>query len=155
MAIHVSPEVNNLLLLLIGERMLQADEDKAYQSHEPYDRLGKQLTKLSELIEDSVIEVGRSLPPQVATRYVRAMNMFVDDGGRNYLKEFADELDVVARGRVETSINITEAKWQIIAEIVRLLIELAVILVMSVFSGGGGGGGARAGGAGRPRAAKG
>ncbi|MER6290339.1 hypothetical protein [Streptomyces sviceus] len=136
MAIHVSPEVNNLLLLLIGERMLQADEDKAYQSHEPYDRLGKQLTKLSELIEDSVIEVGRSLPPQVATRYVRAMNMFVDDGGRNYLKEFADELDVVARGRVETSINITEAKWQIIAEIVRLLIELAVILVMSVFSGG-------------------
>jgi hypothetical protein len=40
MAIHVSPEVNNLLLLLIGERMLQADEDKAYQSHEPYDRLG-------------------------------------------------------------------------------------------------------------------
>ncbi|MEU5045487.1 hypothetical protein AB0G40_31780, partial [Streptomyces griseorubiginosus] len=136
MAIHVSPEVNNLLLLLIGEKMLQADEDKAYRSHEPYDRLGKQLTKLSELIEDSVIEVGRSLPPQVATRYVRAMNMFVDDGGRNYLKEFADELDVVARGRVETSINITEAKWQIIAEIVRLLIELAVILVMSVFSGG-------------------
>ncbi|WP_028810022.1 hypothetical protein [Streptomyces sp. 351MFTsu5.1] len=136
MAIHVSPEVNNLLLLLIGERMLQADEDKAYRSHEPYDRLGKQLTKLSELIEESVIEVGRSLPPQVATRYVRAMNMFVDDGGRNYLKEFADELDVVARGRVETSINITEAKWQIIAEIVRLLIELAVILVMSVFSGG-------------------
>ncbi|MFE3032383.1 hypothetical protein ACFXKY_12100 [Streptomyces canus] len=136
MAIHVSPEVNNLLLLLIGEKMLQADEDKAYQSHEPYDRLGKQLTKLSELIEDSVVEVGRSLPPQVATRYVRAMNMFVDDGGRNYLKEFADELDVVARGRVETSINIIEAKWQIIAEIVRLLIELAVILVMSVFSGG-------------------
>ncbi|MFE4816994.1 hypothetical protein ACFRFU_11275 [Streptomyces sp. NPDC056704] len=136
MAIHVSPEVNNLLLLLIGERMLQADEDKAYQSHEPYDRLGKQITKLSELIEDSVVEVGRSLPPQVATRYVRAMNMFVDDGGRNYLKEFADELDVVARGRVETSINITEAKWQIIAEIVRLLIELAVILVMSIFSGG-------------------
>ncbi|MEU6353680.1 hypothetical protein ABZ896_30860 [Streptomyces sp. NPDC047072] len=136
MAIHVSPEVNNLLLLLIGERMLQADEDKAYQSHEPYDRLGKQLTRLSELIEESVIEVGRSLPPQVATRYVRAMNMFVDDGGRNYLKEFADELDVVARGRVETSINIIEAKWQIIAEIVRLLIELAVILVMSIFSGG-------------------
>ncbi|MFC8362811.1 hypothetical protein ACFUIY_23435, partial [Streptomyces griseorubiginosus] len=150
MAIHVSPEVNNLLLLLIGEKMLQADEDKAYRSHEPYDRLGKQLTKLSELIEDSVIEVGRSLPPQVATRYVRAMNMFVDDGGRNYLKEFADELDVVARGRVETSLNITEAKWQIIAEIVRLLIELAVILVMSVFSGGGGGG-AGAGGAGARR----
>ncbi|MFI0508393.1 hypothetical protein ACH3Y9_04920 [Streptomyces sp. WSLK1-5] len=136
MAIHVSPEVNNLLLLLIGERMLQADEDKAYRSHEAYDRLGKQLTRLSELIEDSVIEVGRSLPPQVATRYVRAMNMFVDDGGRNYLKEFAAELDVVARGRVETSVNITEAKWQIIAEVVRLLIELAVILVMSVFSGG-------------------
>jgi len=136
MAIHVSPEVNNLLLLLIGERMLQADEDKAYQSHEPYARLGRQLHRLSDLIEASVVEVGRSLPPAVATRYVRAMNLFVDDRGRNALKDFAAELDVVAQSRVETSMNIMEAKWQIIAEIVRLLIELAVILVMSVFSGG-------------------
>ncbi|SNX66210.1 hypothetical protein SAMN06272735_8056 [Streptomyces sp. TLI_55] len=136
MAIHVSPEVNNLLLLLIGERMLQADEDKAYQSHEPYARLGRQLHRLSDLIEVSVVEVGRALPPAVATRYVRAMNLFVDDRGRNALKDFAAELDVVAQSRVETSMNIMEAKWQIIAEIVRLLIELAVILVMSVFSGG-------------------
>ncbi|NNN35643.1 hypothetical protein HLK59_35825 [Streptomyces sp. S3(2020)] len=136
MAIHVSPEVNNLLLLLIGERMLQADEDKAYQSREPYARLGRQLNRLSDLIEVSVRDVGRSLPPAVATQYVRAMNLFVDDRGRNTLKEFADELDVVAQGRVETSMNIMEAKWQIIAEVVRLLIELAVILVMSVFSGG-------------------
>ncbi|MFC9079813.1 hypothetical protein ACFTY7_22985, partial [Streptomyces sp. NPDC057062] len=136
MAIEASPQLNNLLFVLIGERLLQANEDQAYASHLPYKRLGKRVLELSDIIEQSVVGTGRALPPRVGNDYVRAMNLFVNDGGTNYLKEFADQLDEIAQGRVQTSMNITESKWQIIAELIRLLIELAIILVMSIFSGG-------------------
>ncbi|WP_299531524.1 hypothetical protein [uncultured Streptomyces sp.] len=136
MTIHVSPQLNNLLFVLIGERMLQADEDKAYASHQPYHRLGKRVVDLSDLIEQSVVGVGRALPPQVGNNYVRAMNLFVDSGGTNYLREFAGQLDTIAQGRVKSSMDIMESKWQIIAELIRLLIELAIILALSIFTGG-------------------
>ncbi|MEU8588767.1 hypothetical protein AB0C59_17470 [Streptomyces sp. NPDC048664] len=136
MAIEASPQLNNLLFVLIGERLLQANEDLAYASHVPYKQLGKRVLELSDVIEQSVVGTGRALPPRVGNDYVRAMNLFVNDGGTNYLKDFADQLDEIAQGRVQTSMNITESKWQIIAELIRLLVELAIILVMSVFSGG-------------------
>ncbi|MFF0035889.1 hypothetical protein ACFYRG_06620 [Streptomyces mirabilis] len=136
MAIEASPQLNNLLFVLIGERLLQANEDQAYASHLPYKQLSKRVLELSDVIEQSVVGTGRALPPQVGNNYVRAMNLFVNDGGTNYLKDFADQLDEIAEGRAQTSMNITESKWQIIAELIRLLIELAIILVMSIFSGG-------------------
>ncbi|ELP71350.1 hypothetical protein STRTUCAR8_02461, partial [Streptomyces turgidiscabies Car8] len=132
----VSPELNNLLFVLIGEKMLQADEDLAYASHKPYKRLGKNVRSLSDLIEESVRGVGTALPPQVGQQYVRAMRLFVDNGGTNYLREFARQLDDVGNGRVKTSMDIMESKWQIIAELVRLLIELAIITALSFFTGG-------------------
>ncbi|MFC4034388.1 hypothetical protein ACFO3J_23335 [Streptomyces polygonati] len=136
MAIHASTAVNNLLFVLIGERMIQADEDMAYASRLPYQRLGRRVSELTDLIETSVVSVGRSLPPQVGQNYVRSMRLFVDNGGTNYLREFADQLDTIAQGRVQTSSQITESKWQIIAEVVRLLIELAIATILSIFTGG-------------------
>ncbi|MFJ1967631.1 hypothetical protein ACIO93_03080 [Streptomyces sp. NPDC087903] len=136
MSIVVSPQLNNLLFVLIGEKMLQADEDLAYASHKPYKRLGKNVRDLSDLIEQSVLGVGQSLPPQVGQQYVRAMRLFVDNGGTNYLREFSKQLDDVGDGRVKISMDIMEAKWQIIAELVRLLIELAIITALSFFTGG-------------------
>ncbi|MFI6339558.1 hypothetical protein ACIBLC_32000, partial [Streptomyces sp. NPDC050535] len=136
MSIIVSPQLNNLLFVLIGEKMLQADEDLAYRSHQPYRRLGKNVRELSDLIEQSVFGVGQALPPQVGRQYVRAMRLFVDNGGTNYLREFAGQLDDVSDGRVKISMDIMEAKWSIIAELVRLLIELAIIAALSFFTGG-------------------
>ncbi|MFD6424903.1 hypothetical protein ACFWEP_23395, partial [Streptomyces sp. NPDC060198] len=136
MSIIVSPQLNNLLFVLIGEKMLQADEDLAYRSHQPYRRLGKNVRELSDLIEQSVFGVGQALPPQVGRQYVRAMRLFVDNGGTNYLREFARQLDDVGNGRVKISMDIMEAKWSIIAELVRLLIELAIIAALSFFTGG-------------------
>ncbi len=79
--------------------------------------------------------MGRALPPQVGNNYVRAMHMFLDSGGVNYLKEFADQLDGIGQSRTKSSMDIMESKWQIIAELVRLLIELLVIAVLSAFTG--------------------
>lgn len=39
MTIHATPQLNNLLFVLIGEKFLQADEDMAYANGKPYERL--------------------------------------------------------------------------------------------------------------------
>ncbi|MEU9429121.1 hypothetical protein AB0D87_41065, partial [Streptomyces sp. NPDC048342] len=136
MTIHASPQLNNLLFVLIGEKMLQADEDMAYANGKPYERLGRRVRDLSDLIEQTAGGVGRALPPQVGNNYVRAMHMFLDSGGVNYLKEFADQLDSIGQSRTKSSMDIMESKWQIIAELIRLLIELMIIAVLSAFTGG-------------------
>ncbi|NED14432.1 hypothetical protein G3I33_23450, partial [Streptomyces sp. SID9124] len=136
MSIQVSPQLNNLLFVLIGEKMLQADEDMAFANGRPYGRLGRRVRDLSDLIEQTAGGVGRSLPPQVGNQYVKAMHLFLDSGGKNYLKDFADQLDDLEKARTKSSMDIMEAKWQIIAELIRLLIELAIIMALSIFTGG-------------------
>ncbi|MYU48360.1 hypothetical protein GTV15_19985, partial [Streptomyces sp. SID7803] len=54
MSIQVSPQLNNLLFVLIGEKMLQADEDMAFANGRPYGRLGgRRVRDLSDLIEQT------------------------------------------------------------------------------------------------------
>ncbi|MEU2131694.1 hypothetical protein [Streptomyces sp. NPDC018352] len=136
MSIKATPELNNLLFVLIGERLLQADEDLAYASRRPYHRLADRLTDLSGEIEQSAVGISRSLPPKVGANYLQSMKLFIDNGGTNHLRDFSDQLKTIGDGRTETSMNITESKWQIIAELIRLMIELLIIAVMAFFSGG-------------------
>ncbi|MBM9624578.1 hypothetical protein JE024_39250 (plasmid) [Streptomyces zhihengii] len=136
MAIEPSEDLQRLIFVLTGERFLEADEDRGYASHDPYVRLARRARDLSGTIEGSVGGIGRALPGEAGAAYVRAMRLLVNDGGRNALGEFAGQLDRIADGRVRTSMNVTESKWQLVAELVRLLIELAVLAAMAFFSGG-------------------
>ncbi|MDX3240545.1 hypothetical protein PV408_01560, partial [Streptomyces sp. ME18-1-4] len=136
MAIQASTPVNNMLFVLTGERLIQANEDLAHESHAPYRKLARNLDELSDLVEKSIGSAARALPPQAGQNYVRAMRMFVDQGGTANLKQFSRQLDEVADNRVRTSYQIMETKWQIIAEVIRLIIELLVVFALSVFSSG-------------------
>ncbi|MGW2111925.1 hypothetical protein, partial [Streptomyces sp. NPDC001948] len=109
MSIKATPELNNLLFVLIGERLLQADEDLAYASRRPYHRLADRLTDLSGEIEQSVVGISRSLPPKVGANYLQSMKLFIDNGGTNHLRDFSDQLKTIGDGRTETSMNIIES----------------------------------------------
>ncbi|MFI5572551.1 hypothetical protein ACIA6T_35605, partial [Streptomyces sp. NPDC051740] len=50
--------------------------------------------------------------------------------------QFAGRLDDIADGRVKTSYDIMEGKWQISAEVIRLLIELKTLFWLSAVTGG-------------------
>ncbi|MCA1270831.1 hypothetical protein LCE32_12315, partial [Streptomyces sp. 7G] len=136
MSIQVSPEVNAMIFILTGEKLMDADEDLAFESRRPYSGLGRKLDRLSSLIDKSIHDIGESMPDDLASSYAKAMGMLIDDGGKNYLREFSDQLDKIAEGRRKTSMDIMESKWQVIAEIIRLLIEIAIYLAMSFFTGG-------------------
>ncbi|MFE6918548.1 WXG100-like domain-containing protein, partial [Streptomyces rubiginosohelvolus] len=125
-----------MIFILTGEKLMDADEDLAFESRRPYSGLGRKLDRLSSLIDKSVHDIGESMPDDLASSYAKAMGMLIDDGGKNYLREFSDQLDKIAEGRRKTSMDIMESKWQVIAEIIRLLIEIAIYLAMSFFTGG-------------------
>ncbi|MFJ4471713.1 hypothetical protein ACIP2X_30115 [Streptomyces sp. NPDC089424] len=136
MSIQASPEVNAMIFILTGEKLIDADEDLAYESRRPYSGLGRKLDRLSSLIDKSVHDIAEVMPDDLSKSYARAMGMLIDDAGRNYLRDFADQLDKIAEGRRKTSMDIMESKWQVIAEVIRLLIEIAIYLAMSFFTGG-------------------
>ncbi|MFE9051560.1 hypothetical protein [Streptomyces rubiginosohelvolus] len=125
-----------MIFILTGEKLMDADEDLAFESRRPYSGLGRKLDRLSSLIDKSIHDIGESMPDDLASSYAKAMGMLIDDGGKNYLREFSDQLDKIAEGRRKTSMDIMESKWQVIAEIIRLLIEIAIYLAMSFFTGG-------------------
>ncbi|MGW0812776.1 WXG100-like domain-containing protein [Streptomyces viridiviolaceus] len=137
MAIVVPEWANVLFFVIIGERMPQADEDLAYRSHEAFKDFSGQLHKLSELLEESIRASGGALPPEIADRYVRATRMVTDHGGKNYVLEFAKQLDDVAEGRVQISIQIAENKVDIIVELAVLAMTLAFLDSLAAFVFGG------------------
>ncbi|MFF9164981.1 hypothetical protein ACF081_32625, partial [Streptomyces longwoodensis] len=136
MSLKASPEVNAMIFILTGEKLIDADEDLAYESRKPYSGLGRKLDRMSSLIEKSVHDIAESMPDDLAKSYAKAMGVLIDDAGKNYLREFAEQLDKIAEGRRKTSMDIMESKWQVIAEVIRLLIEIALYLAMSFFTGG-------------------
>ncbi|MFD5571704.1 WXG100-like domain-containing protein [Streptomyces cadmiisoli] len=136
MSIKASPEVNAMIFILTGERLIDADEDLAFDSRLAYSGLGRKIDRLSSLIDKSVHDIADSMPDDLSKAYAKAMGMLIDDGGKNFLREFAEQLDKIAEGRRKTSMDIMESKWQVIAEVIRLLIEIAIYLALSFFTGG-------------------
>ncbi|MGW2334791.1 hypothetical protein ACWCXS_12610 [Streptomyces sp. NPDC001685] len=125
-----------MIFILTGEKLIDADEDLAYESRRPYSGLGRKVDRLSSLIDKSIHDIAEVMPDDLSKSYAKAMGMLIDDGGKNYLREFAEQLDKIAEGRRKTSMDIMESKWQVIAEVIRLLIEIAIYLAMSFFTGG-------------------
>ncbi|WP_405804152.1 hypothetical protein OG729_03290 [Streptomyces sp. NBC_00210] len=134
--IEFSDEVRDMLFVLLGDRPLQANSDLAYGSSVPFLDFADRLMDLRDRITDSVSSVQGALPPQVAEQYVQAMSTLTGTNGVDHFEEFIKQLDALSEGQVEQSRKIMESKWEIIAEIIQLLIELAFIAAMAFFTGG-------------------
>ncbi|MFJ3671526.1 hypothetical protein ACIPSE_34195 [Streptomyces sp. NPDC090106] len=126
--LRASEALNGLLIALIGTGLPQASETGARVSHEELNRFGGLMRALEEDIRYSVAHIGDSLPGDAGREYVRAMSVLTGaDGGTNYLREYERSLRSVAAGHRDQSLNIQESKWQIIAELIRLVIELTIL----------------------------
>ncbi|MFD4843780.1 hypothetical protein ACFWP1_10785, partial [Streptomyces sp. NPDC058425] len=133
----VFPEdVRKMLWIIIGEMPLQARENLAYYSKDLYLNFGRGVRSLRDEIQSSIVDAATSLPDDVGDAYVRGLSLLVDDGGVNHLDGMIDQLEEIAQGQVNHSIKIQAAKWEIIAEIVMLLIELALLAALAAITGG-------------------
>lgn len=134
--INFPEDVRRMLWILIGEMPLEARENLAYNSRELYLRFGRGIRELQDEIQLSISEAATALPKDVADPYVRALSLLTNDGGVNHLNSMVDKLDEIAMGQIDHSMRIQQAKWEIIAEIIALLIELALLAALSVITGG-------------------
>ncbi|MFK0172080.1 hypothetical protein ACIQU5_25125 [Streptomyces sp. NPDC090306] len=131
MAIVVSPKLNWLFFVLIGEKFLEANEDRAYDTSQSFHLLRQHVGELKSRAKQSVLVVGQGFPKGTADEFIGAINQVLP-----YLDKFESDLDKVTKSQVNTAMQIREAKWNIIAELIRLFIELAILAVMSFFTGG-------------------
>ncbi|MFJ9244869.1 hypothetical protein [Streptomyces sp. NPDC101776] len=131
MAIVVSPKLNWLFFILIGEKFLEANEDHAYDTSRSFDQLHQHVGALKSRANQAVLAVGEGLPKGTADQFIGAINQVLP-----YLDQFEADLDKVTKNQVNIAMQIREAKWNIIAELIRLFIELAILAVMSFFTGG-------------------
>ncbi|WP_026179042.1 hypothetical protein [Streptomyces hokutonensis] len=131
MAIVVSPKLNWLFFILIGEKFLEANEDHAYDTSRSFDQLHQHVGALKARAQQAVLTVGEGLPKGTADQFIGAINQVLP-----YLDKFEADLDNVTKNQVNIAMQIREAKWNIIAELIRLFIELAILAVMSFFTGG-------------------
>ncbi|MFI2315389.1 hypothetical protein AMK17_31090 [Streptomyces sp. CB00072] len=131
-----TPEINGMIFALTGEFLTTIDEDLADRSQYNFTGMARKIEQLSGLIEKSVHDIAQAMPDELSSSYKQAMGTLIDDQGKNYLLEFTKQLDEIGRGRRKTGMDVMESKWQVIAEIVRLLIEIAIYLALSFFTGG-------------------
>ncbi|MFJ6806659.1 hypothetical protein ACIQRK_11560 [Streptomyces anulatus] len=131
-----TPEINGMIFALTGEFLTTIDEDLADRSQYNFTGMARKIEQLSALIEKSVHDIAQAMPDELSSSYKQAMGTLIDDQGKNYLLEFTKQLDEIGRGRRKTGMDVMESKWQVIAEIVRLLIEIAIYLALSFFTGG-------------------
>ncbi|WP_318198424.1 hypothetical protein [Streptomyces sp. MCL20-2] len=131
-----TPEINAMIFALTGEFLTTIDEDLADRSQYNFTGMARKIEQLSALIEKSVHDIAQAMPDELSGSYKQAMGALIDDQGKNYLLEFTKQLDEIGRGRRKTGMDVMESKWQVIAEIVRLLIEIAIYLALSFFTGG-------------------
>ncbi|MGO4755610.1 hypothetical protein AB4212_44640, partial [Streptomyces sp. 2MCAF27] len=135
-SIEFPEEVRWILFVLLGELPLQASSDMAFDRNTPYEDNGDRVLELRDRITDLVYKVDGALPPEVADRFKEAMATLIDVGGSDTMSGFSDQFRQKSRNQIGHSRNIMESKFEIIAEALILLAELAIIAALSFFTGG-------------------
>ncbi|MFJ2478335.1 hypothetical protein ACIOWI_36245, partial [Streptomyces sp. NPDC087659] len=132
MSVVVPSWANDLMLLVVGEEFLQADEDLAYASAGPFAVLAAELLRVADEVERSAVQTAQSLPEDVGREYLCLATELVA-----VLREWARELEEVAEGRAGTTLDIVESKGEMFAELAWLAFCLGVLAAVAFFSAGG------------------
>ncbi|MBK6044688.1 VWA domain-containing protein, partial [Streptomyces sp. MBT55] len=135
--IDFPPDVRTMLWILLGEMPLQARENLAWESRELYLALQRGLMDLRAASRETIQMVEAALPPEVARPYIESVRMLTDEpGGTDPVQQLLFQLDELANGQVDYSQKIQASKWEIIAEIIMLIAELAILAALIAFTGG-------------------
>lgn len=133
--LHVSKAASDLMFLLTGERFPTGRELHALAASRALVGVAEGVDELVAFIDQSVKRTAPNFPEQVRDQFVRSMSVFTGTGGgaQRYLVDFGGQLRQVSGGVQKTASDILETKWELIAELVRLLIELAVLAALEFF----------------------
>ncbi|NEC45893.1 hypothetical protein G3I63_30045, partial [Streptomyces sp. SID8016] len=135
--IDFPPDVRTMLWILLGEMPLQARENLAWESRNLYLALQRGLIDLRAAARETIQIVEQAMPPEVARPYIESVRMLTDEpNGTDPVQALLNQLDEMANGQVDYSQKIQASKWEIIAEIIMLIAELAILAALIAFTGG-------------------
>ncbi|WP_327694988.1 hypothetical protein [Streptomyces sp. NBC_00459] len=135
--INFPPDVRKMLFVLLGEQPLQARENLLWSSRNLYLAFQKALIRLRESARETIVKARDSLPPEVAEQYIQGLTMLIGEGyGNDPVQRLIDQLDDLADNQTDLSQKVQGSKWEIIAEIIMLIAELAILAALMAFTGG-------------------
>ncbi|WP_137017032.1 hypothetical protein, partial [Streptomyces albus] len=134
--IEYPEEVSEMLFVLIGEKPLQAKAGLAWDSRNAYTDLAAGMRDLRFEILDSIERGKRYLPPNVADAYEQSLSGLVNRNGNDTLQQFIGQLEIFTDDRGKASVQIQQAHFEIIMEVFWLILELALLEAIAVFTGG-------------------
>lgn len=126
-----------MLFVLLGEQPLQARENLLWGSRNLYLAFQQSLIGLRQNARETIVKARDSLPPDVAEQYIQGLTMLIGDGyGNDPVQRLLDQLDDLADNQIDLSQKVQASKWEIIAEIIMLIAELAILTALMAFTGG-------------------
>ncbi|MEV1046865.1 hypothetical protein AB0J18_17310, partial [Streptomyces sp. NPDC049916] len=131
MALMPNQDLQNLMFVVTGEWFPKTDEDVAALRSQVLEITKGKVDILKGKIEDSVAFVGQALPGEVGTNFIAAMDTI-----RPELDKLTDGMGEASGGMRKTAMDVREAKWNIIAELIRLAAEIAVLTALAAVTGG-------------------
>ncbi|WP_405537424.1 hypothetical protein OG787_31905 [Streptomyces sp. NBC_00075] len=135
--INFPPDVRKMLFVLLGEQPLQARENLLWGSRNLYLAFQQSLIGLRQNARETIVKARDSLPPDVAEQYIQGLTMLIGDGyGNDPVQRLLDQLDDLADNQIDLSQKVQASKWEIIAEIIMLIAELAILTALMAFTGG-------------------
>ncbi|MER6961723.1 lonely Cys domain-containing protein, partial [Streptomyces sp. NPDC000618] len=135
--INYPPWAQELLKITLGVTPITTHENLAFDSRVIYTDLASRLRLFRDMLNTHVQKASRALPPGVADPYVDALSLLTGNGGGvDYLEMFARSLDDASFGQIGISQNVQQAKWEILAECIMFLAEMAFMTAMAFFTGG-------------------
>ncbi|MGA5444914.1 hypothetical protein ACPCKW_36295, partial [Streptomyces griseoincarnatus] len=123
--------LRNLMFAVVGEWFPLTDEDVAAVRGQIMEATRGKVDILKGKVDDSVSFVGDALPGDVGTNFVAAMGVV-----RPELDKLTDGMGEASTGLRKTAMDVREAKWNLIAELIRLAAEIAVLTALAAVTAG-------------------
>ncbi|MFE3144375.1 lonely Cys domain-containing protein [Streptomyces scopuliridis] len=131
MALMPSEDLRNLMFVVVGEWFPLTNEDIAALRGQIMEATKGKVDILKGKVDDSVAFVGDALPGEVGKNFIDAMGVI-----RPELDKLTDGMSEASEGHRKTSMDVREAKWNLIAELIKLAAEIAVFTALAAITGG-------------------
>ncbi|MDH6707800.1 hypothetical protein P3T27_004537, partial [Kitasatospora sp. MAA19] len=136
-SMNVSPGVATFFHILTGMPWPESNEGALRDVRDEYATLAEELPQLKTYIADLVAACRKQFEGEAAEAFEREMGRFIGDGSDTDYVGVATELCKQLSGFAGKVANTVEyTKWMIVGQIIQLLIEIALAIFWSPFTGG-------------------
>ncbi|MFF8773996.1 EndoU domain-containing protein [Kitasatospora sp. NPDC015120] len=138
---HSSIEVNEstarFFTIITGMPWPEIREGDLREVRDAYEQLAKEMPALRALIEKVAVSCARQFKGQAATSFAYQMNAFIGrTGGDDYVSAAGKTAKALADCAGDVANAVEYTKWMAIAQLVQLLVEIALAVFWAPFSFG-------------------